>query len=109
MAFPGGTVVQNPSANVGDAGSIPGLGRSTGEGNDNSLQYSCLKNSMDRGAWWATVHETAKESDMNYQLNNNNNKDIYYKIQSRKVYYQAEDEECMNNLSLILISKKFKR
>ena len=62
---------------------------------------------MDRGAWWATVHGTAKESDMNYQLNNNNNnnEDTYYKIQSRKVYYRAEDKECMNNLALILISK----
>ena len=60
MAFPGGTVVQNPSANVGDAGSIPGLGRSTGEGNDNSLQYSCLGNPMDRGACWATAHGVTK-------------------------------------------------
>jgi len=61
---------------------------------------------MDRGAWWATVHGTAKESDMNYQLNNNNNnEDTCYKIQSRKVYYRAEDKECMNNLALILISK----
>jgi len=45
-------------------GSVPGLGRSPGEGNGNSLQYSCLKNSMDRGAWWATIHEATKESDM---------------------------------------------
>ena len=109
MAFPGGTVVKNPSANVGDAGSIPGLGRSPGEGNDNSLQHSCLKNSMDRGDWWAVVHGTAKESDMNYQLNNNNNKDTCYKIQSRKVYYRAEDKEYMNNLAQILLSKKFNR
>ena len=41
-------------------GSIPGLGRSLGEGNVTPLQYSCLENSMDRGAWWATVHEVAK-------------------------------------------------
>jgi len=40
---------------IGDAGSIPGLGKSSGEGNGNPLQYSCLKNPMDRGAWWATV------------------------------------------------------
>ena len=86
MAFPSGIVVKNPSASIGDAGSIPGLGRSPREGNDNSLQYSCLKNATDRGAWWATVHGTAKESDMNHQLNNNN-KDTYYKIQSRKIYY----------------------
>ena len=51
--------VKNLPANVGDrtdAGSIPGLGRSPGEGNGNPLQYSCLENPMDRGAWWATVH-----------------------------------------------------
>ena len=43
-----------------DAGSIPGLGRSPGEGNGNPLQYSCLENPMDGGAWWATVHGVAK-------------------------------------------------
>ena len=43
-----------------DTGSIPGLGRSHGEGNGNPLQYSCQKNSMDRGAWWATVHRVTK-------------------------------------------------
>ena len=47
-----------------ETGSIPGLGRSPGEGNDDPLQYSCLENSMDRGDWWATVHEVTKESDM---------------------------------------------
>ena len=46
--------------NAGDAGLIPGSGRSPGEGNGNSLQYSCLENPMDRGAWWATVHGVAK-------------------------------------------------
>ena len=46
--------------NVEDLGSIPGLGRSPGEGNGNPLQYSCLENPMDRGARWATVHEVAK-------------------------------------------------
>ena len=52
-------VVKKPPAiagNVRDIGSIPGLGRSPGEGNGYPLQYSCLKNCMDRGAWWATVH-----------------------------------------------------
>ena len=53
--FPGGAVVKNPSADVGDAGLIPGLGRSPGEGNGNLLQYSCLGIPMDRGAWRATV------------------------------------------------------
>ena len=51
LDFPCGSVVKNPPANTGDVGSIPGLGRFTGEGNGNSLQYSCLENSMDRGAW----------------------------------------------------------
>ena len=46
--------------NAGDPGSIPGSGRSTGEGNGNPLQYYCLENPMDRGAWWATVHGVAK-------------------------------------------------
>ena len=49
-------VVNNPPANAGDLGLIPGLGRSPGGGNGNPLQYSCLENSMDRGAWQATVH-----------------------------------------------------
>ena len=56
-------VVKNLPANTGDirdAGSIPGLGRSPGEGSDNSLQYSCLENPMDRGAWQATVHRVTK-------------------------------------------------
>ena len=59
-----GTVVKSLPANVGDtggdAGSIPGLGRSPGVGNDNPLQYSCLENSMDRGAWQATVCKVRK-------------------------------------------------
>ena len=53
----------------GDLGSIPGPGRSPGGGNGNPLQYSCLENSMDRGAWRATVHRVAKESDMTWRLN----------------------------------------
>ena len=53
---PGGAVVKNLSANAGDAGSIPGLGRSPGGGNGNPFQYSSLENSMDRGTQLATVH-----------------------------------------------------
>ena len=56
-------MVKNPLANAGDVGSVPGLGRSPGGGNGNPLQYSCLGNPMDRGAWWATVHGVAEESD----------------------------------------------
>ena len=61
--FPGGSVVKNSPTNAGDTGdtgSIPGLERSPGERNGNSLQYSYLENSMDRGAWWATIHRVAK-------------------------------------------------
>ena len=54
--FPGGLVVKNLLTNAGDTGLIPGSGRSPEEGNGNLLQYSCLKNPMDRGAWQATVH-----------------------------------------------------
>ena len=59
-------MVENPPANAGDVGNggtIPELGRSLGGGNGNPLQYSCLKNPMDRGARWATVHGGHKESD----------------------------------------------
>ena len=74
MGFPGGAVVKNLPANagiagdagdvgdVGDVGSIPGLGRSLGVGNGNPLQYSCLENSMDRGAWRAIVYGVAESS-----------------------------------------------
>ena len=64
MGFPVGSVVKNPPADAGDAGSILDLGRSPGEGNGNSLLYSCLGNPMDTGAWQATVHGVAKELDM---------------------------------------------
>ena len=53
-------VVKNPPANAGDAGSIPGSGRSPEGGYGNSLKYSCLENHMDRGAWQATVYRVAK-------------------------------------------------
>ena len=62
--FPGGSVVKNLSANTGQAGLIPGLGRSPGEGNGNPLQDSCLENSKDRGAWWVTVHGGLRKSDI---------------------------------------------
>jgi len=58
--FPGGSDGKTSSYNAGDLGSIPGSGRSSGEGNGNPLQYSCLENPMDGGACWATVHELAK-------------------------------------------------
>ena len=63
MGFPGGSVVKNPPTNAGnprDIDSIPEVGRSPGDGNGNPLHYSCLENSMNRGAWWATVHGIQK-------------------------------------------------
>ena len=60
VGFPGGSEVKASACNAGDLGSIPGSGRSPGEGNGNPLQYSCLENPMDGGAWWATVHGVAK-------------------------------------------------
>ena len=63
LGFLGGSMVKNPPANAGDArdmGLIPGLGSSPGGGHDNPLQYSCLENPVDRGAWLATVYGVAK-------------------------------------------------
>ena len=59
-------MTKNPPANAGDAGdagSVPGLRRFSGEGNGNALHYSCPESPMDRGAWWAIVHGVSKESD----------------------------------------------
>ena len=60
MGLTHGSDGKESACNAGDLGLIPGLKRSTGEGNGNPLQYSCLENSMDRGAWWATIHEVEK-------------------------------------------------
>ena len=59
-SFPGGSDGKASAYNLGDPGSIPGLGKSPGEGHGNPLQYSCLENPMDRGTWKATVHGVAK-------------------------------------------------
>jgi len=59
-SFPCSSVGKESACNAGDLGSIAGLGRSHGEGNGNPLQYSCLEDPMDRGAWWATVHVVAR-------------------------------------------------
>ena len=73
--FLGGSVVKNPSVNAGDVSLIPGLERSPGKGNGNVLQYFCLENPMDRGAWWATVHG-AWESDITEQLSTFSDYDV---------------------------------
>ena len=69
--FPSGSVVKNLPANAGDLGSIPGSGRSPEEGSGNPLQYSCLGNPMDRGAWWTTVPWGCKQSNTTERLNSN--------------------------------------
>ena len=72
QGFPGGSVGKESACNMGDLGSIPGSGRSPGEGNSYLLQYSGLENSMDRGAWQATVHGVKKSqtwlSDFHFHL-----------------------------------------
>ena len=60
MDFPGGSEGKESAYNAGDPGLIPGSGRSPGGGHGNPLQYSCLENPTNRGAWWATVHMVAK-------------------------------------------------
>ena len=62
ISFSGDAEVKNLPANAGGAGLIPGSERSTGEENGNPLQYSCLNNSMDRGAWWAIVHGVTSQT-----------------------------------------------
>ena len=63
QGFPGDSDGKESACSAGDPGLVPGLGRSLGEGNGNPLQYSCLENPMDRGAWRATVHGVRKELD----------------------------------------------
>ena len=62
LGFPSGSLVKNLPANAGDLDSTPGSGRSPGEGNDNPLQYSCLENPMDRGAWRATKEQRSRKT-----------------------------------------------
>ena len=64
MVISGGSVIKNLPANEGDAGLIPGSGRSPREGNGNLFHYSCLRNLMDRGVWWAIIHGVTKELGM---------------------------------------------
>ena len=68
LGFPGGSEGKVSACNAGDLGSIPGSGRSPGEGNGKLLQYFCLENPMDGGAWWATVHGVT-ESDVTLTQN----------------------------------------
>ena len=63
LVFPGGSDSKESACNAGDPASIPGLGRSPGEGNGYPFQYSCLENPVDRRAWWVIVHGVAKSWD----------------------------------------------
>ena len=69
IGFPGGSDGEESAYNAGDLGSVPGLGRSAGEGNGYPLHYSFLENPMDRGAWWATIHGVTKSQTRLKQLN----------------------------------------
>ena len=85
LDFPGGSDGKESACNAGDSGSIPGSGRSPREGNGYPLQYSCLKNSMDRGAWWAIVHGVSKSQT---QLNMFRI-ETYYNVRE-KLYYHCK-------------------
>ena len=84
---PGGSDGKASAYNAGDLGSIPGSGRSPGEGNGNPLQYSCLENPMDRGAWQAAVHGVAKSqtrlSDFIFFSNYITNEKIHFGTEER--------------------------
>ena len=85
VGFPGGSDGKESACSAGDQRSIPGLGRSSGEGNGNPLQYSCLEDPMGEGAWQATIHGVIKSwtqlSDFTFTFNHNMRKNIkYYKI-----------------------------
>ena len=108
--FPGGSVVKNMPANARDTGSIPGLGRSLGEGNGYPLQYSCLGNPIDRGTWQATVHGVTKESDMTKQLKHVlvdkrgnwflGKADFSYHKQGRYIHNQIRSDQSLSRVRL---------
>ena len=76
--LPGHSVIKNLPANAGNKGSIPGLGRSPGEGNGNPLQYSCLENPMDGGAWWAAVYGVSQSQTQLKRLSSSSILKIYF-------------------------------
>ena len=75
--FPWGSDSEESACNAGEPGSVPGSGRSPGEGNSNPLQYSCLENSMDRGAWEATVHGVGKSWTRLKRLSSSSSRETY--------------------------------
>ena len=117
LSFPGGSEDKASACSAGDLGSIPGLGRSPGEGNGNPLQYSCLENPMDRGAWRATVHGVAKSRTRlsNFTLLSNLGKlrgmisfskqpliSVTNRYKSMPSWY-SYDERCLNQHKIFII------
>ena len=90
--FPGGSEGKASACNAGDPGSTPGSGRSPGEGNGNPLQYSCLENPTDGGAWWATVHGVTKSQK---QLSN-----LIFTFTFRPILKTSKTQECAHSLSV---------
>ena len=84
-------LIKNPPTNAGDSVSIPGSGRSPGEGNGTPLQYSCLENSRERGAWWATVHGVTKSRHdwVTNTFTSNLIPSIFKKVRSREISFLA--------------------
>ena len=93
MGFPGGLEGKASTCNVGDLGSIPESGRSPGEGNGNPLQYSCLENPMDRGAWEAAVHEVTKSRT---RLSNFTFVALYSQKNFTNIYLEISETEIVN-------------
>ena len=105
MGFHGGSNGKGSACNAGDPGLTPGL-RSPGEENGNPLQYSCLKNSMDRGAWWATIHGVAK---IRTQLSDFTHYEQYWILdvvqeRSKILFLKTELNNHMNNSTQVKYS-----
>ena len=113
--FPGSSDSKESAYNAGDLCLIPGSERSPKEGNGNPLQYSCLENSMDRGAWWATVHGVSKESDTTEQLTLRLSIHTHTHTQTKECYSASKKKErrkeilpfttTLMNLEDIMLSK----
>ena len=104
-------MVKNLPANAGDVGLIPGSGISPGEGNGSPLQYSCLENTMDRGAWWATAHGVTEESDTTERLHFHFISAIVYSDSSTTVgvleHSQGWGAESESFLTSLLLNHRF--